>query len=177
MNKISLSLFLLILVLIGGAVWFYYSDNLNNDPNEITSDLDIINDEDNLESEIPTPDPEISYIPNQARDLIKINNPQAGATVTSPLIITGEARGTWFFEATAPVILTNWDGLIIAEGYITAKGDWMTEDFVPFEGSLTFTTSESVVSNRASLILKRANPSGLSENDMAAEMTIFLDEN
>ena len=71
------------------------------------------------------------------------------------------------------MILTNWDGLIIAEGYATAQGDWMTTDYVPFEATLEFTADTSV-SNRGSLILKKDNPSGLPENDDALEYTVYL---
>ena len=48
-------------------------------------------------------------------DLIRIDAPRPNATVSSPLTIQGEARGTWFFEADFPVVLTDWDGKIIAE--------------------------------------------------------------
>src|SRR5450830_1862820 len=57
-------------------------------------------------------------------DLIRIFSPQSNETVQSPLTITGKARGSWFFEASFPVILTDWDGLIIAQGIAQAKGDW-----------------------------------------------------
>lgn len=116
----------------------------------------------------------ISYTPDAARDLMEIVVPTRAATITSPLEITGQARGQWFFEADAPVVLTDWDGRIIAEGFITAEGDWITEDFVPFSGTLTFdvppdTGPQSV---RGSLIIQRANPSGQLSNDMAVEIPV-----
>ncbi|TAL51138.1 hypothetical protein EPN81_00885, partial [Patescibacteria group bacterium] len=51
-----------------------------------------------------------------------VTSPLKDSVVTSPLTITGEAPGFWYFEATFPVTLVNWDGLIIAEGYATALG-------------------------------------------------------
>jgi len=114
---------------------------------------------------------------NDKSDLIWLYSPQPEEEIESPLKIQGKARGNWFFEASFPVILTNWDGLIIAEGYATANpsdgGDWMTEDFVPFEAELEFTADTSV-SNRGALILKKDNPSGLPENDDALEITVFF---
>jgi len=107
-------------------------------------------------------------------DLIRTNTPRPNQTISSPLIITGEARGTWFFEASFPVVLVNWDGLIIAQGVATAKDNWMTEEFVPFEATLTFTLDENVYSNKGSLILKKDNPSGLLENDDALEIPVIL---
>jgi len=70
------------------------------------------------------------------------------------------------------VVLTNWDGLIIAQGIAQAKSEWMTTDFVPFEATLTFTVDKNVYSNRGAIILRKDNPSGLPENDDALEIPI-----
>jgi len=109
----------------------------------------------------------------EKRDLIRVNTPRPNAEIESPLTITGEARGYWYFEATFPVILTDWDGRIIAEGYASAQDDWMTEAFVPFTATLEFTVDTSV-SNRGSLILKKDNPSGLPEHDDALEFPVYF---
>jgi hypothetical protein len=106
-------------------------------------------------------------------DLIRLISPRPEEVITSPLKITGEARGTWFFEGVFPVILTDWDGLIIAQGQAKALTDWTTEDYVPFEANLEF-KSDTKVSNRGSLILKKDNPSGLPQNDKALEITVFF---
>jgi hypothetical protein len=92
--------------------------------------------------------------------------------ITSPLTVTGEAKGTWFFEASFPVILTDWDGKIIAQGIAKAKGDWMTENFVPFEANLQFV--KPGYKNTGSLILKKDNPSGLPQNDAAVEIPVLF---
>lgn len=110
----------------------------------------------------------------EKRDLIRINNPRPNQIISSPLTITGEARGTWFFEASFPVSLVDWDGRIIAQGVAKAKSDWMTTDFVPFEAILTFVVDPNSYSNRGSLILKKDNPSGLPEHDDALEIPIEL---
>ena len=117
----------------------------------------------------------IEYIGNELEkmDLIHIDSPRPNQNITSPLEIKGEARGAWFFEGDFPVVLTNWDGLIIAEGYATALGEWMTEEFVPFEAELEFTVDTSV-SDKGSLILQKDNPSGLPENDDALEIPIIF---
>jgi len=100
--------------------------------------------------------------------------PEQGG-ITSPLTVRGKARGTWFFEASFPVTLTDWDGRIIAQVPAQAKGDWMTTDFVEFEATLTF-TADTTVSSRGSLILQKDNPSGLPEYDDAREITVFFAE-
>ena len=119
----------------------------------------------------------------QYKDLIRIETPLPESTITSPLIIRGEARGMWFFEATFPVVLVNWDGLIIAEGYATAKDNpdatdeagWMTENYVPFEAKLEF-TADTTVSNRGALILQKSNPSALPQNNDAFEFTVWFEK-
>jgi hypothetical protein len=103
---------------------------------------------------------------------IFIDSPKENTAVSSPLKITGKAPGNWFFEASAPVTITNWDGLIIGESYITAKGEWMTTDYVPFEGTLEFTNTE--YGDYGFLILRKDNPSGLPENDDAVEFKVLF---
>ncbi|MDO8183667.1 MAG: Gmad2 immunoglobulin-like domain-containing protein [bacterium] len=111
------------------------------------------------------------------QDKIKIVSPQPGEAVASPLVVTGTARGVWFFEASFPIVLVDWDGLIIAEGVAQAQSDpatgevnWMTEDYVPFMATLTFTRPS--YSDRGTLILKKDNPSGLPEHDAALEVPV-----
>lgn len=107
--------------------------------------------------------------------VIRLETPRAGETVKSPLTIRGEARGNWFFEASFPVTIVDWDGRIIGEGIAQAQGDWMTAEFVPFEATLTFTVDPKAYSNRGALILKKDNPSGLPENDDSVEIPVVID--
>lgn len=111
---------------------------------------------------------------NEKSDFIRLNSPRPNQTIQSPLTITGEARGNWFFEASFPIFLVNWDGLVIAQGIAQAKSDWMTTEFVPFEATLTFTVDKDVYSNRGALILKKDNLSGLPEHDDALEIPVIL---
>jgi len=107
-------------------------------------------------------------------NLIRLTSPLPQTEISSPVTITGEARGTWYFEASFPVVLTDWDGKIIAQGIAQAQSNWMTTDFVPFEATLTFTVDKNAYSNRGSLILKKDNPSGLPQNDDALEIPIMF---
>jgi hypothetical protein len=91
---------------------------------------------------------------------IRITSPRSGQVVSSPLTVTGEARGNWFFEASAPVYVVNANGKKIAEGVINAQGDWMTTNFVPFKGTLTWSASSTGTSTKGSLIFMNDNPSG-----------------
>jgi benzodiazapine receptor len=122
--------------------------------------------------------PNCDFAPCPKEDLIQVETPKANEIISSPLIIKGKARGSWFFEADFPIVLTDWDGRIIAESYATAQGEWMTEDFVPFEGLLEFEKPEIIgeFAKRGTLILQKDNPSGLPEYDDALEFTIFFEQ-
>lgn len=98
---------------------------------------------------------------------VRVASPLPQGVVTSPLTVTGEARGTWYFEASFPVRLLDGDGNELAVVPAQAQGDWMTTEFVPFQVTLTFATPETAT---GTLVLEKDNPSGLPEN--AAEVRI-----
>jgi hypothetical protein len=97
----------------------------------------------------------------QAEPMVRVSSPVADAFVSSPFVVTGEARGTWYFEATFPVTLLDADGKPILSSYAQAQGEWMTEQFVPFRTELTFTAPASAT---GTLVLEKATPSGLPEH-------------
>lgn len=90
---------------------------------------------------------------------IVVDTPKANAVITSPVKVSGRARGNWFFEASAPVIVLDTNGKILGNGTIKATGDWMTTDFVPFTGSITFLTSSTTPVGGA-VVFMNDNPSG-----------------
>lgn len=104
-------------------------------------------------------------------DQIRIDNPRPGQSIASPLAISGEARGNWFFEASFPVKLLNAAGDVMVTGTAQAQGEWMTEEFVPFTATLEFTASAGT----GTLVLERDNPSGLSENDAALNVPVVFE--
>lgn len=93
-------------------------------------------------------------------NLILVDEPPCGVTISNPLMISGKARGVWYFEATFPVRLLDGNGAEIASGPATAKGEWTTEDFVPFTASLAFTKPTTPT---GMLVFAKDNPSGLPE--------------
>ncbi|MBP9105993.1 MAG: Gmad2 immunoglobulin-like domain-containing protein [Gemmatimonadaceae bacterium] len=100
-------------------------------------------------------------------DLIELRTPLPNAIVQTPLTLEGRARGPWFFEASFPVHLLDADGDTLAVMPAHADGEWMTEAFVPFKVTLTFTPPAS---QTGTLILAKDNPSGLPEH--AAELRV-----
>jgi glucose/arabinose dehydrogenase len=101
---------------------------------------------------------------------IEVTFPKENAVVTSPLKVTGKAKGTWFFEASFPVRLKDMpQNKVLAVGIATAKTDWMTTDFVEFETTLTF---ENPPTDTGWLVFEKDNPSGLPENDDSFHLPI-----
>ncbi|QED36791.1 hypothetical protein FK178_03285 [Antarcticibacterium arcticum] len=98
---------------------------------------------------------------NPTKDLLSITNPRDGEQISSPLPLEGRARGYWFFEADAPVTLVDEYYSVLSQTYITAVGDWMTEDWVEFRGELSFPEPPT---KTGYIIFYKANPSGLKEH-------------
>ena len=108
------------------------------------------------------------------KDLISINNVYRGDTISNPLIIKGKAVGNWFFEATAPVEIVNYNGDIIGNGYIQVDEgyDWMTTEMVPFTGMIAFNFDNFGMYKNGKIILKKSNPSGEVKFDDSLEINI-----
>lgn len=107
-------------------------------------------------------------------DLIRVDNPRPNTEISSPLHVSGQARGYWFFEASFPVRLSDANGVEIARGIAQAQGEWMTEDFVTFEATLQFAKPAT---SAGTLVLERDNPSGLPENADALMVPVKFDLN
>lgn len=110
-----------------------------------------------------------SAAPQGIADVLTIETPLANSTVTSPLTVQGSARGMFYFEASFPVELqdANHNEIVVAPAQ--AQEEWMTENFVPFLGTLTF---EKPTTKSGFLVFKKDNPSGLPEHDQKFELPI-----
>ena len=178
-------IFIILLILIAAlAIDYFFFAGQGNEPIETPATIA------SFEDCVAAGNPVMESYPRQCRaggqtftenigneldktDLIRLSNPRPNQKISSPLTVSGEARGTWFFEASFPVVLTDWDGLIIAQGIATADGNWMTEDFVLFTAELTF--EKPTLYNRGTLILRKDNPSGLPANDDALEIPVVFE--
>jgi len=105
-------------------------------------------------------------------DLIKVNSPLPNEAVKSPLIVSGLARGVWFFEGSFPVRLFGGDGKEIAVGIAQAEGEWMTAEFVPFKTILNF---EKPSAKTGKLILEKDNPSDFRQYDDELVIPVIFD--
>lgn len=98
---------------------------------------------------------------------VRVTSPIPQSIVTSPLSVSGEALGTWYFEGSFPVTLKDDAGRILGQSVARAQGEWMTTDFVPFQVTVDFIPSATTT---GFLVFSKDNPSDLPEN--AAEVTM-----
>ncbi|MFA6446013.1 MAG: Gmad2 immunoglobulin-like domain-containing protein [Candidatus Paceibacterota bacterium] len=132
----------IILIIIGGFLFDWFRPSTSEPQNKIVVDVN---------------------------DMIQVTAPLSSSTVSSPLTITGKARGGWYFEASFPILLLDDSGAPIATAIAQAQGDWMTQDYVPFVATMTFDAPDS---STGTLILKKDNPSDDRRFDASVEIPI-----
>lgn len=123
---------------------------------------------------LPTPEPQPQPTSTTTTPTVDATLPRVTSTLyatTSPLVVFGEARGNWYFEASFPVVLLDGNGVEIAHAPAQAQGDWMTENFVPFKTTLIFAMPTTTV---GTLVLKKDNPSGLPHNDAEVRLPVVF---
>lgn len=109
----------------------------------------------------------------EKNNLIQVFSPQANEEVSTPLEISGQARGSWFFEASFPVELKDANNTLLATGIAQAQADWMTTEFVPFTVQLDF---QRPLSKNGYLFFKKDNPSGDPQNDDQLILPILFNQ-
>jgi hypothetical protein len=110
-------------------------------------------------------------LPPKKTDLIKIESLHAGDAVLSPLTVTGQARGNWFFEASFPIKALDANGKVIGMGNGRAEGEWMTENFVPWEATISFIAPAS---GGGEVVFMKDNPSGLPQHDAEVRVPVVF---
>lgn len=119
--------------------------------------------------ELPAPSPEYR---NASANDIRVTNPFPGAVTGKTFTVMGEARGSWFFEASFPVEVLDKDGKTLATGIAQAQGDWMTTNFVKFSAPIS--VPESYI-GPATLVLKKDNPSGDAVRDASVRFPFTIE--
>lgn len=102
-------------------------------------------------------------------DLVKIDNVQTGDVISSPVTLKGEAVGNWYFEASFPIDITDLAGNILGQGFVQAQSEWMTTDFVPYEGEVSFAAAGNT---EGYIVFRKDNPSGLPEHDDSRKLKV-----
>jgi len=151
----KLILLVIILIVAAAAAFIFFSQSQKQD---------------NIQ---PSPSNNESIIySNASADMIKVELPFPGAVTGKSFSVIGEARGTWFFEASFPIQLFDKDGKLLATAIAQAQEDWMTENFVSFKADIT---APEYYIGEATLVLKKDNPSGLPENDASISFKITVE--
>ncbi len=148
----NLLIVFLLLIVLGIVGFFAFNSYIYNEKQAENPE------QENPQLELPLEDQE--HIDSKS-DLIVVNSPKPLDLVSSPLSISGEARGYWYFEASFTVRMVDSNGNVLGEHYATAQEEWMTEDFVSFEAELAFDNPQT---ETGILILEKANASGLEEH-------------
>ncbi len=108
---------------------------------------------------------------NASADLITVELPFPEAVTAKDFSVIGQARGGWFFEASFPIIVLDKDGKTLATGVAKALDNWMTNDFVFFQGDIHI---PKTYTGKATLILKKDNPSGIPSKDASISFPIHI---
>src|SRR5680860_1906637 len=104
MKKTLPILFVVLLIAVFGTIWMFSKDEVQKPT--VT----------NFEECVAAGNPEMESYPRQCRngaqsftenignelektDLIRLSTPRPNQTISSPLTLTGQARGNWYFEA------------------------------------------------------------------------------
>lgn len=173
-NKVFIIIVLIILIAAGAVGYFAAvrkDENYKKDNNVIMANFEECvkagySVMESFPRQCKTPDGKAftEYIGNEIEkiNLIKVTNPRPNQVIESPLMITGEARGYWYFEASFPAELIDANGERIFITPVMTTEEWMTENFVSFKTILTFPVPKT---ETGKLILHKDNPSGLPEHD------------
>lgn len=151
-NKILILIILLVFLSVFSFLFFNKIFLINkNNSNNILDDLnnDILN-----------------------NDII-VDYPKQNQIIKSPLKIFGKARGNWFFEAQFTVELYDDENNLLGQAILTAQDEWMTENFVPFKGELSFKDSKT---KYGKLLFLSSNPSGLAGYQKVYEIKVEFEK-
>lgn len=149
---------LLALVLVFTIV---FSSCTNTPQPPIEEDTDSVSD--------TTPDTNTDNGQTFQTDNFVVDSPSANSKIASPIKISGTAKGTMYFEGSFEIKILDKNDNELGKGPATAQTDWMTEDFVPFQATVTFNQPTTAT---GFIVLKKDNPSGLPENDLEVKMDI-----
>jgi hypothetical protein len=118
--------------------------------------------------ELPPTKP--TYI-NATSGVISVTTPTPDSVTGKEFEVHGVARG-WYFEGSFPVVVLDKDGKSLVVTPAQAQGDWMTSSPVPFIAKIKV---PNTYIGKATILLKKDNPSGLSEHDASMSFPIIIE--
>jgi hypothetical protein len=88
-----------------------------------------------------------------------VKTPLPGSQIRTPVTVSGNARGGWYFEGSFIVRLLDSSGRQLAIAPASAQDNWMTGAWVPFRATLAWKRYRGP----GTLLFEADNPSGLKE--------------
>jgi len=168
MNRTILWIIVILIIIVGSWLIFFRRSGTSNTASSTPTYSDT--------SDIGKTAANIPLIGSLASSSdIVVDSPKQGTVISSPLTVSGKARGSWFFEASAPVIIVDTDGKTLGTGHIEAQGDWMTTTMVPFKGTIEFAISSSTPDTGA-IVFMNDNPSGMASTSRFMAVPVYLYE-
>ena len=172
MGKKILTILIILVVLAGGWIGLKFLINKSLTEQPIVCTMEAKECSDGSYVSRVSPKCDFALCPGEKEGILVIS-PKTNEKIESPIKIEGEARGSWFFEAQFNAVLLDDDENKLGEAILTAKSDWMTEDYVSFEGELSFIQP---LTSLGTLKFLNANPSGLTENQKIFEISVKFTE-
>ncbi len=108
---------------------------------------------------------------NATSGVISVTTPTPDSVTGKEFEVRGSARG-WYFEGSFPVVVIDKDGKVLATTPAQAQSDWMTSEEVSFIAKIKIPTNYI---GKATIILKKDNPSGLPKNDASMAFPITIE--
>jgi len=106
--------------------------------------------------------------PSRSAD-ITVFLPKEGEGISSPVEVSGMAKGTWFFEGSFPVRVYDDKGALLGTGIAETTEPWMTENEISFFSKISF---ENPGNGEGLIRLSKDNPSGLPEFDLSYDLPV-----
>lgn len=148
----KLTITLIVLIAVAAGAWYLLGRHAAQAPGRGGSDISL-------------------PAPASSTDVV-VEAPLPDTVIRSPLTVSGEAKGGWFFEANIPVVLKDQNGAVIAQAGGQAKGDWTTTSFVPFTATLDF---QNPGTPYGTLEIRKDNPSGVAQNAGSFSVPVRFD--
>lgn len=169
---VVLLIFLAIRFLSGEDVWLCVDDRWvrHGNPQESAPDsgCGVVKNEQTTEDAIQTPSVlgPVSWDNKSSTPVTLLYNANALSKpyLTGPAKVTGSMPSSWYFEASAFLVLKDANEKILYEGPLKAEGEWTKPGLIPFEANLIFDTPSTAT---GFLVLQNDNPSGIPENQMS----------
>jgi len=161
------TLVLLLLICLAVISFLFYRSSNNKDGVICTEDVKICSDGTSLRRSGSSCEFPACPLENE----IVVDSPRAFQNIKSPLVIKGSARGGWYFEASFPVKVLDAEGNVIGQAPATTADNWMTNDFVSFEASISFSAPQT---DNGFVVLQNDNPSGLPENQKELRIPVVF---